>query len=571
MALAGALLASCAEYRVVIDVDAAAMNDDVTFDAAFFADDGGGCAGQRFVAVPALTLIARDPLPLSAVELPRVGPKLVIVEARHGDLVVGRGCSAIGSLDGVVRVEVTIAPTHQLVDASAESLVVGDARVLDDGQGGASVFADHVSAVVVDVLDGSPVAGAAVRARLYDAGGALVVDEVVVADADGRAFFAPTQAPAGPVRATLTVENPATASNTTSPGFAVPVFELIPTNADALRPVVIDGVPQFAGVKTQLVPRLQRFEGGRAETLATASHSMLLIGLATADTGNDVFVVVADGTLAFVDATASPVDPAEPIEPIGPVVDVSAAARYFPATSCTTPLGLPGVIGDGTTQFFVDLTDDGVAVAAPLDIASNGAVVGSFCVLADDGRRHRVAVLGGDRPGVIDLGDGITRSGDLSAAPRIAGLENTIALTARDDGLLLSSEADAGEVLVRLRRLSNGAFVDAGAAPARLPSPPTFLAAGNFFGAHGRSDQGIGDAPNDLFCVLSLGTAVRPDLAALYGVGNTSGGAIAGGIAVPACAPAAACSDALAVDVDGDGVLEVLTSLEDVAVIVHFR
>jgi hypothetical protein len=568
-------LAGCAGYGVVIDVDAAAVDEDATFDAAFYADDGGGCAGQRFVAAPALTLIAREPLPLTGLELPRVGAKLVIVEARRGDLVVGRGCRDIEPLDGVVRVEVTIAPTHRLVDASAESLVVGDATVLDDDFGKPSIFTDHVSAVVDNVADGSPVAGAAVRARLFAADGALVVDEVVVADEGGRAFFAPRAAPAGPVRATLTVENPATDGDTTSPGFAVPRFELIPTNANALRPFVVDGVPLFAGVSTRLAPRLQRFEGRRGKTIASATRSMILVGLATADTGNDVFVIVADGTLAFIDTAAStvePIDPVEPVEPVepGPVIDVSAAARYFSASSCATPFGLPGVIGDGTTQFLVDIDDvTGAAVAAPLDIAVNGAVVGSFCVLGDGGTRHRVVVFGGERPGVVDLGDGLTSAGDFSTLPIVAGLENTIALTARDDGLLLSSEADAGEVLVRLRRLSAGAFVDAGAPPARLPSPPTFLAAGNFFGASG-SNQGGGGA-NDLFAVLSLGTAVRPDLAALYGVGNTSEGGIAGGIAVPACAPAAACSDALAVDIDGDGVLEVLTSLEDVAVIVHFR
>jgi hypothetical protein len=567
LVLVSVALASCADYGVVIDVDAAAMADDVSFDAAFYADDGGGCAGQRFVAVPALTLIAREPLPLTGVELPRVGAKLVIVEARRGDMSVGRGCRDIGSLDGVVRVAVTIAPTHRLVDASAESLVVGDATVLDDDQGEASVFADHVSAVVTDVANGSPVAGAAVRARLFAADGALVIDEVVQADDDGRAFFAPQAAPAGPVRVTLTVENPATDGDTASPGFAVPRFELIPTNADALRPFVADGVPVFAGVDRRLAPRLQRFEGARGETVARATRSMTLLGLATTDIGNDVFVIVADGILAFVDTAAPAVEPVEPVEPDGPVVDVSAAARYFSASSCTTPLGLPGVIGDGATQFLVDIDDvNGAAVATPLDIAVNGAVVGSFCVLGDDGTRHRVVVFGGDRPGVLDLGDGLTSAGDFSAVPIVAGLESTIALTARDDGLLLSSEADAGEVLVRLRRLSAGAFVDAGAPPARLPSPPTFLAAGNFFGGSNR-----GDGTNDLFAVLSLRTVVRPDLAALYGVGNTSGGGIAGGIAVPACAPAAACSDALAVDIDGDGVLEVLTSLEDVAVIVHFR
>lgn len=548
-------VAGCAGYGVIVDVAAAGINDDVTFEAAFYADDGSGCDGQRFVARPTLTLIAREPLPLTGVELPRVGDKIVIVEARGaddtGDLVVGRGCSAVGTLDGIVRVEVNVTPTFELRDASAESFVVGDATVLDDGLG--NVFVDHVSAVVAAVADGAPVAGAAVRARLFAADGAVVVDEVVVADDDGRAFFAPTQAPAGPLRATLTVENPAADGDTVSPGFAVPVFDLIPTSVASLRPFVVDGLPLFAGVSTRPSPELLLFEGGadRGQPLTSSTTSLSLVGLATNDAGGDVFVVVADGNLAFVDRATSIV---------GPVVDVSPAARYFSASSCATPLGLPGVISDGTTQVLVDLDDGGAAVAAPLDVGAGGAVVGSFCVLGDDDSRHRVVVFGGDRPGVIDLGDGLTGAGDFSAVPIEAGLENTIGLIARDDGLLLSSEADAGEVLVRLRRLSGRAFVDAGAAPARLPSPPTFLAAGNFFGG-----------ANDLFAVLALGTAVRPDLAALFGVGSTDDASIAGGIAVPACAPAVACSDALAVDIDGDGALEVLTSLEDIAVVVRFR
>jgi len=42
-------------------------------------------------------------------------------------------------------------------------------------------------------------------------------------------------------------------------------------------------------------------------------------------------------------------------------------------------------------------------------------VVGSLCVLGDDGRRHRIVVFGGESPSVVHLGDGVTAAGDLNA------------------------------------------------------------------------------------------------------------------------------------------------------------
>lgn len=533
--------AACARYGVVVDVDLAdGVDDDSAVVAAFYADDGDGCAGQRFVAAPRLTLIAESPLPLDGLELPRVGNKLVVVEARQGGAVVGRGCAELGDIDDVVTVRVEVRPTHRLVDVSAASLVIGDASVLDDGS--SEAFADSVSAQLV-TSTGVPARGA-VAARLFAADGVVVVDDVLDADAASRVVFAPARAPAGPVRTALTPENPATDEPIVGGGFAVPQFILRDTLLQQLRPFVWNDVPVFAGVALA-PPRLVVVDGVDVSALLTAVGSLDVVGVVRGADGADAFLVVADGVLVAVDADGDVV--------VGDEFAVDARARFFSAASCAGPQTLPGVISDGVTQTLVDVRA-GALVTEPLTIAN---VVTSSCVRGDDGALHRLVVFGGDRPGVLDLGDGLVVGAELEAVPIVRGLENAIALLGRDDGLLLSSEADAGEVLVRLRRLSGDALVDAGAPPARLPSPPTFLASGNFFGG-----------ATDLFAVLSLGTAVRPDLAALYGVGQSG---VSGGVVAPACAPAIACSDALAADVDGDGFLEVLTSVDGVAVFVFFR
>lgn len=518
----------CVPAAVPLEIDAGGVAvDDATLAVVVYADDGGGCDAQRFVATPKLPVLLSATAPFASLDIPRGGEKLVVVDAiDDAGVSIARGCIEVGSqVDNAART-VALARTLHLTNVDAATVVVAPTGSLG------------TSATVVDAA-GEVVPQATVQARVFDSHGAAVGDAVVLtADDAGRVVFAPTTAPAGPVRIEFDVERPAAAAPTRLVGFAPPTVTAVAADV-ALRPFATNSGVSFAGVDAAGLVVVDVVAGvPAAPRVVLASPTARLAGVV--DDGARRWVVVDGGIPALVgDVDGVAVAAAAPA-----IVDDASPLRLIAAGDCSGH-ALPAIVSSATEQTLLTLVD-GALVTTLLPAAPR--IVGSACVVGDDGTTHRLLVLGGDAVSVLDVGSGLLSTEALGGSAITAGLERSRALVARHDGALISVERDAAEVLLRALKLVAGAFVDAGAPVVRLPSAPLLVAHGAFGG-------------DDDLAVLD---------GALFGVGNGPDGSIAAGLATSLCSPAT-CNAGIAVDVDNDGPVEVLVPQATGGAIVRFR
>jgi hypothetical protein len=516
---------ACVPSAVPLEIDASAVDvDGATITVVVYADDGGGCDALQFVAVPSLPVLLSAVAPFAALDVPRAGAKLIVVEATVDDVSVARGCTAVGS-DADAR-RVVLAPTLHLVDVDATTLVVAD---LPRG----------ASATVVDAT-GAVVANAAVSARVLDSQGVAGDTFTLTSDAEGRIDVAPTSAPAGPVRVELVVERPRSAVPTRLAGFAPPAVLAIAADV-ALRPFATTTGAAFAGVDATGVVVVDVVNAAAAPARTVlASPTARLAGLV--DGATRQWLVVDVGTPLLV----SDVDSVVVAAAAPAVVDDAAPLQFIAAGDCTVA-ALPGIVSSASEQALLTLVD-GVLTATALP--PERRVVSSACVLDDAGARHRVLVLAGAAMSAVDVGDGLASPEALTSASAItAGLERSLALAAQHDGALLSIEPDGAEVILRTLQLAGAAFVDVSTQKPRLPSAPLLVAHGAFGG-------------DDVFALLD---------GAFFGVGTSVDGApIAAGFATTLCS-SSLCGEGTVADVDNDGRVEVLVPQNTGGAIVRLR
>ncbi len=568
----------CRVDRVAIDVDAKAVSARATsLRATAFADDGQGCDGQRFIASPKLTAIDSVEVALSSVNggvalaLPRLGDKLIVIDANDDDgLSLARGCAELGVVDGIVDVSVKLAPTTR-----AESVVAGTVVVDADSDDaiGVAVFADDGDA-------GS--AGNAVFAEVVAPFDVVVQDDVVSVDDDGVARLRPALPAMGPVLVRFIPERPQRDEAVTISAFVrpapTPVFVGLGLNSPVLVPVGGDVIVVSVdrGDDGQSLQSRRFADDGQSPTrLLTPAPSVRFLG-AFGDTDNGTEGRAEDNAFALavvggpggdeIVALDLSQDAVNTVVARHPLPGSAAGLRAVAVGDCARgPLASPVLLrADDGGAVFIEVAF-GAVVVVPIDDVDGAALPApllSGCVSAADGDVARVIfgavtdapaeVEAGGRGGVKDIA--FARDATFAA---LTLPPQVIQVSVREDGKAIIARVDAGQVLLAPHQLADGVLVDVTDVnddPARLlPSAPLFVTQGLIFSAN----DGDGVA-QDTLAILDLGTEADPNASAVFGVAGVLGSTQSSGVD-GLCAPASACAGSVAVDLDGDGRLELVT------------
>ena len=583
MAILLSMLSGCLQTAVRLEIDATGLDDgdldDASLRAVVYADDGGGCNAQRFVATPSLTPVSVAVVPRDALSVPRIGAKIVVVDAIVDGVAIARDCADLGEVapGNTATVRLKLQPTTRIVDTPDATPRFGV------GPG-----------LVVRVADakGDTRSGFQVEVSARN-GGDVDVTQELTSSGNGLLEVTLTTGATGPVRVVLAPERPVDNDAVASfDGYLEPNGLIFPAPVGSdVAPVVIEGRGAFVIVESGInddddddddddgapgeafvEARLQRLdsatatrilrlprppppsEGGALRFLGAFFHK----GLGGADVDDTFLYFALDDDLLVVSA-GSPAASNLPLDriPLGR----DNLRRAVSVGRCDGVLDDadrgPALLVGTNGSLFVDILFGRITTATtPTPVAS---VLATGCVLrVDESRRaptsaatlDRVLFVGDDVPvGITSIGTGLPSLREAAEAkPRPLILDDgAIQFSTRADGRLLIGRIDGGTVLVSFNGILGDDVVGlADVEPQRLPTAPLVLQQGAFFGND-----------DDILAVLDLATEADEGATALFGI---SGDVVSGTDAI--CRPARRCLQTRVVDDDGDGVLEVLTAFE---------